>query len=316
MRFIASGSYGCVFKPHLPCQNKSKVHGTIGKVFKDDADQKTEVKIHNEIVTKVDPEQAFTLPILETCQVNASQITNSSSCDLIEDVDRHYQIISPDAGKSLDDIVSEKPLREAMFRNIFLAIEPLFKGLVSLVENGYIHQDIKLDNIMYHPTTKKIVLIDFGIARKINKHYQHPLSSILKADYPYFPPEYKLISKNYRTVDAFIGDVLNNYTFSITIAGKVVNIPVMLRTELSMDIDEELRSLWKNKEYVDAKKVDVYQLGLVLLMLWRAVKKKQALSLHSEGITSLIRNMINPDVRARMTAEQAYAAYKEIIASF
>ena len=52
--------------------------------------------------------------------------------------------------------------------NVFVLLERVFLQLNSLKDLGIIHADIKFDNIFYNIKTKKIKLIDFGVAVDLN----------------------------------------------------------------------------------------------------------------------------------------------------
>lgn len=306
MTFIASGSYGCVFKPHLPCKDKTHVKHAVGKVFADEEDFHQEMDMNNDVINRIDPDHEFTLPVLAACDV---QISNDQ-CELITNTHPRKQIIMSDGGHTLEHLIYNKHITMNKFVKVLRAFEPIFKGLVMIADHGYIHQDIKLENILYKKN--KLYLIDFGIASDIKTHYSQPFRSMLKADYLFFPPEYKLFTKKHKTFDSYISSVLRNFIFSISIAKKTARLTNVMLCELDIDIHEELRKMWLSKpipstEY--ARKVDTYQLGIVLLCLWRAVNNKK----HQDHIVSLIKGMVHPNVMERYTPEKSLDVYTKLI---
>lgn len=305
MPFVASGSYGCVFKPHLPCSTKQQFYNkSVGKVFEYKEDFAQEMTTIKNIINKVDPNHMFTLPMFAFCDVNTSRIAkrdHAEQCPLMTG-NTQKQLIIKDGGKSIDELITTKQITYATFRKLVALMVPICEGIIALNTFGYIHQDIKPDNILYDK--KKLYLIDFGIVSKITRHYSKPLRSIYKADYPYFPPEYKLYAKQYKHADEFIADVLQNFMFSMTIANQTLNVPVLMLKELGIDINEELMNLWNSKATPSAQhapKVDVYQMGLTLFFMWIAVRNKP----QNNKITQIIADMVHPNINKRITMNDA-----------
>jgi serine/threonine protein kinase len=314
MPFVASGSYGCVFKPHLPCDNTtSRIKGSVGKVFEDPRDFKLELKVIEDIIEKVDPNHEFTLPMLMSCDVNTSKIVkrdNISSCPLMTGL-KQKQLIIKDGGKSLDELISSKSITKTLFLKLVKLSLPIMKGIVKLGKHGYIHQDIKPDNILYDK--HKLHLIDFGIVSKLSTHYKKPLRTIYKADYPYFPPEYKLFSKTYKKADEFVADVLQNFMFTMTLAGHTLNIPSMMHQELGINFNDELLHLWNTTLIPSetlALKVDVYQMGMTLFFVWCAIKNKP----RDHKLKQIIAKMVHPNVIKRCTMEEAFNELSYVLA--
>ena len=78
MSFVAAGTYGCVFKPNLPCYkkiNKPKGSRTISKVFRSEKEADKEKAI-NDILNKIDPNSEFTIPLYDSCILAKEQIKN------------------------------------------------------------------------------------------------------------------------------------------------------------------------------------------------------------------------------------------------
>jgi hypothetical protein len=140
---------------------------------------------------------------------------------------------------------------------------------------------------------------------------------MLNADYPYFPPEYKCVYYRNKSVDFVISKYLDNFMFSIHIAGKVVNLPVAIQKYLGLDIDEEVRAMFaKMKKRVVSpppQVVDVYQLGLSIFMMWLAVRGGPP-NIH--GIKDMLRCMIHPNVYERCDPKSALQYYESVMSAF
>lgn len=321
MPFVASGSYGCVFRPHLRCVEKVVVsRGTIGKVFADEEEYEIEQHAQS-MVYKVDPRGEFTVTAQGACSTNPIKqrpTDNIAKCTLVDAAIPNKQIIYPNGGKSLDDIIFDKAITKRTFLKLLRAMGPIFKGLTLFKKHGIIHQDIKPDNIVYDGSHLR--LIDFGILSSMDTHYTSVGNKhMLSADYPYFPPEYKLIHYGTRRSSDYITSrYLDNFVFSLHIAGHVVNLPTILQRELDIDIDDEMRQMHAmlkqkqktNRTYDLSAFIDVYQLGLCVFMMWCAIPGKNK---NVPGLKNLLRNMIQPNVFKRATAAQAWQQYQGVV---
>jgi serine/threonine protein kinase len=317
MPFVASGSYGCVFRPHLKCKNKKEYKKAVGKVFEDDE----EFLIEKELLEKVqqlDPEHTFTLITLDTCDtnVNIRSSDNIQKCELMDmNIKKEYkQIIIDYGGKSLETMFIRNTSSPRAFLKIFHAIKPLFEGLVMLSKNKLLHQDIKPDNIMFNKN--KLYLIDFGILSSYDDIYVKG-NALLTADYPYFPPEYKLFNRKYKSPHHFQTQFLGNFLYTIFIGGRNVNLPILIEQYTDINYDHELTELYKTFDVTSSfkyiNKIDSYQLGISLFILFVSSNLHTRPTIESESIKKLITNMIQPNVLKRYTIQKAHEIYIEVI---
>lgn len=293
MPFIASGAYGCIFKPHLKCSNK-RYSGAVGKIFYEEKDHDYEKKVL-ERVNKLDPDHTFTLPLLDSCST-----TNSSleECNGINTSHSHMQLIMPYGGKGLD-IILKKNLSSSKFHKLFAAMEPLMNGLILLSNNKIVHQDIKLQNLLLKD--KVIYLIDFGI---METHRSVFKSSIIESNYPFFPPEYKYFAKKHKTMDIFIASFLENFLYSFKIAGKSYQLLHLIEDLLHVDMTKELKAI-RPQRLPD--RIDIYQTGIVFLLMYAAT------SYRNSFIEKFIWHLLHPDSTKRATPYEALKEYKEIL---
>lgn len=197
--FLAQGTYGCVFRPAYKCPApgsastskgpaRKTVPKTVAKVFSKRKNYEDEIDV-NDIITNVDPHGAFTLPIKEHCDIpnDMYPLGEMTKCSRhnFNSMNTVPQIVYPDGG--LDLSADHTP-----FEKIFVALEPVFKGLEALKAHKVVHQDIKPDNIVYDASTETCRLIDFGVSIHASNVFTDGNKRFLKHTYPFFPPEYKL----------------------------------------------------------------------------------------------------------------------------
>merc|ERR1711862_414305 len=97
--------------------------------------------------------------------------------DVLEDNQYIYLIMEYISGGELFDLVEQFPLgipeiiAKKILKQIFTAISHLHKLDIA-------HLDLKLENIMYNPTTETIKIIDFGYASRTDEKLQEYSGSI------------------------------------------------------------------------------------------------------------------------------------------
>jgi serine/threonine protein kinase len=337
MPFVASGAFGCVFKPHLKCKKTSnkpakKYPKAIGKVFENDEDFETEHAITS-MMQRLDKENKFTLPLLDTCDTN-SRVRKSDDveqCMLIDmNIRNEYkQIIMRYGGKSIDNFMFNKTLTYNRFINLLKLLEPILEGLVLLDKHGIVHQDIKPENIMY--IHNRLYLIDFGLLTNYPSLFSKE-NRIIHADYIYFPPEFKIYGKKYANAKEFISFVSDSLNMSPRVAGRSINFITEAYQVIDMDIEEELETFYKqyNKSKSKAKdllsfcrRIDIYQIGIVVFLAFLATKDNLALfeakrsskkTLVKQEVVTFIKSIMCPNPYKRPTAQEALKEYKKMIA--
>lgn len=98
--------------------------------------------------------------------------------DVIESPEAIHLFISRAAGIELFDHCENQPdghLTESECREI--AIQ-LLRCLAVLHAQGILHRDVKLDNLLYDPATKRLTLIDFGLATPCSGYIAEPTGAV------------------------------------------------------------------------------------------------------------------------------------------
>lgn len=251
MVLIGEGTYGKVYRPALPCRGKQIRGKYVGKVFEDDDEFKAEIKISHRI-NEINSRHIFTVPMYETCPEN-------------------LQILYKDGGMDLYDyIYDHKPTK---FKTIMKNMKFVCHGLKMLIDNKMVHQDIKLENLVFNGT--KLYLIDFGLMTSFAKVYKK--KEFLKFDYLPFPPEYKYaVFGDEKFKDVFLKHLKSHRIYR-------------LLKKIYPDYMNDLNAL----DSKDEKKIDIYSLGMVIIQLYQWYGKSNA------DVEALIRGMICFDPKKR-----------------
>lgn len=261
MVLIGEGTYGKVYRPPLPCKGKQIRGKYVGKVFEDDEEYKAEIKIANRI-HKINSGHAFSIPMYETCPEN-------------------LQILYNDGGMDLYDYIHEQKPNNFMI--LMENMKYVCDGLELLIQNELIHQDIKLENLVFNG--KKLYLIDFGLMSTFSKVYKQ--KEFLKFDYLPFPPEYKYAVYGDKFKDVFLKHLKSHRIFR-------------LMKKIYPTYMDDLNAL----DSTDVTKIDIYSLGIVLLQLYNWYGKTDL------NIEELIAGMICFDPKKRWTVERCSAYLK------
>lgn len=315
-KLLGSGSYGCVFMPHLQCKDKKVLKQAVGKVFDDNSNFEDELKKVQELQNVIDPYNTFTIPFLGFCDVGSQDI-ELQSCDIMhpsKHAKNYKQIMYKYAGISIHDYMTQNKGSINAFITLIKALEPILQGMHTLTQHSLVHGDIKPANIMVTKRRNKLVLIDFGFLSHTKDIFTKSRLNILMADYPYFPPEFK--AKYYHSqqgFDLFYEKVMRNFNANRKVARAMSTI-------LHINTKDDLERLFtrKNTTY-DATKVDVYSLGIVLLelFLWSGWAQKQYYrkvtnAVIRDKILELIRGMIHFDPLQRFNIDEVMLRYKDI----
>ena len=259
-KFLGNGVYGCVVKPaiennpHIDIyinQNFSKTNNnTVGKIFKREKDFVRELKI-SKFVNKIDPKSTFTVKMTSASKISKDILKCNEklrSCLKLNNNFNYYQIAYEYGGV---DLTHNFDLEYKQFLNVFTKF---IKGMVLLSKIGYVHWDIKSDNVLIKKN--KISLIDYGLMIKASELFNGEYN--LK-NHDYYPDEFRIAAKyidnniHLRDADAF--EKYTNY--------------ILERNNVSNDLKTFFVEI-KNKQFYEvftkeiALKGDVYAISFIL----------------------------------------------------
>jgi len=139
------------------------------------------------------------------------KIDSFHKCDLInKKTPTIYEIIYEYGGIDLFKLFNERNdlMEKIDINEFFKNFKNIIEGVKNINEKGYMHLDIKEENILYNHEIKKFSLIDFGLSAEYNNYFK--LDIELK--HVFIPSEFYIISKLYKKSKIYIDD-FNLYTF-------------------------------------------------------------------------------------------------------
>ncbi len=203
---VGEGTYGCVFKPSLKCQeNIGSYENKVSKVMIN-REANNELKEYISIAKIQGLEKyAITQPILCKPVIDDNFISSVSQCKntLIKNVyknkSHHSMLIYEDGGINITNFVVNifKKVQERDQHYFLTSLITLLDGLLFFKAKNILHRDIKADNIVYNINTGKIKYIDFGLMIKMSRAITLSKQSkdSMAVDHSYWPPEN--ICRNY-----------------------------------------------------------------------------------------------------------------------
>jgi len=351
---IGQGTYGCVFRPALPCKKNTRNRpGQISKLM-NARDAEEELK-QRDLFRSVDPTQKYFLYPFEICdpKLPFDKKNRVNDCSVPITVRKILQ--SLDGGESIQNIDVDR----ADYPALFQSISNLFEGLEKAHAKDIVHNDIKPDNIVVTkmPDGKfNSRFIDFGISFKwddldeLSKNKKTPFTrnekghSVFDLQYLYWSIEVHFTNPHPVDKKKLI------YDFYKKTIERFKNIPYRMfykkvpgaeREKAVIDVDYltwlegKLESLTPTQKYKYIfEKGDVYSLGRTLSQIFYdrfgmrdegmsephiqtdfnplKLKATQSVRFANDVATPyylLVRGMMNPDIRARLTIKQAAKMY-------
>ena len=306
-KYIDEGSYGCVIKPAIECSNlKIKRRNTIAKLFKEKKYYLGEIKNYNKI-SNILKDKNLIVNLKSYCKKKISEYDKVTYKKCLETFNGDseqiiYQIIYEYGGINLWFLFSNYNIT---FKKVFLSLDNIFKTIIILNKNNYLHQDIRPPNILYLKNSVK--LIDYGLLIKRNEFNDYLLFHKKKENYQY-PPE--LNSKNYYSLYEYImskstnkmNDNNNKYMNYIYISLKKI-------------VKDYYNSNTTNNK-IDLGKHDIYMFGIVLLDILVDSIRLNKLNLNLNNlklIFKFITKIIDTNTANRYSPEKAYTVYKKIV---
>lgn len=335
---IDQGTYGCVFKPPFKCRDEVKRKKDYVSKLSTRGETNREYK-NTERIHKIDPMHVFTLPKPKLCQFHEEHLNEIEleKCKVFnKDSYKNYKFLQyKDAGVSLDSIVKYKLLNTESQQHIFFnKFKTIVYGLYQMNKNKFYHMDIKSGNIMVQPDDLTMKYIDFGLSgymKDIMKQYSIFLSGYFIYPYELILCHPKVFDYVKQTGKISTKDFMDLYNARNNYGRKVIDKHFIKNGSLyTSTLEKELLQKYVKDiqlhSYDDftrrvIEKVDVFSLGIVLLFSY-VYSNKHRLDLKQQDAKSspllkslyiLIKGMLEPYYKNRMTAKQVYDYYMKNI---
>lgn len=171
---ISEGGFGCVYYPEINCQgNTIKNTNYISKIQKKDISSDIE-EYNGRIIQKIYNYKLFYAPVIEQCPIELSRLKQGDiqECNIFKKKGINKQFILQKIpyikGKSFLDYFFNKNnyyhnKKQETLMTLYDSFPYLLISIQKLYQQGFIHYDIKKENIMYDTERNIPIIIDFGL---------------------------------------------------------------------------------------------------------------------------------------------------------
>lgn len=177
---ISEGGFGCVYYPEINCKGETIPNTKfISKIQKQDINSDIEFS-NGKIIKKIKDYELFYAPVIEQCPIELSKLKEGDiiQCEIFKTkgIDKKYilQKINYIKGQSFFDVFFKEKSYHNEKQNALLTLYETFPYLLlaiqKLYSNGFIHYDIKKENIMFDEERNIPIIIDFGLSFHFPTH--------------------------------------------------------------------------------------------------------------------------------------------------
>ena len=337
MPYIAEGTYGCGFFPHLECTNKTTIKDAMGKIYSNPVSFEEEKDISQYIQKIIDPANTFTIPYYDSCETNIAQARETDNVNRCSHTALLRRTGIPETEQLMFRYggVDLKKLTEnfAAYTNLYIddfipLLVPLVSGIITLHKHKYVHCDIKPPNILYDDKKGQLYLIDFGMLTKSSEIGQQ--THMISFAYPYYPPEFKVYHYINEQVHPNLmpGKVSTNFQYYdqkkwFEFLSSFCNIEDNLMTVMKSFVPQVMKDPSKFQQDFEqhfVNKTDIYSLGISFLEICFILNQEGLLkvrnkSLFNDFMITIIPTMINYDPYKRAYPKDVLAALTKLLES-
>lgn len=329
--YLGKGMYGCVFRPPIKCQQKLKniktteKNNLIGKVFKENPRMTQEYNMVM-VIKNIDPNHLFTLQVYGHCHINKTDYEKnkaSSNCDVVYNKNKSdTQIVYEYGGVDLKKLPHKKTYIMDVLRRLIYIVE----GLKTLYNNDLMHNDVKLQNLVYSTSNKKLALIDFGLAiHKNDLTWSLPFDWYFKVYKPHAPDfhivdlmhryhqDNKAFDERLTWTVAYVNFIsqLSPYKYSYLLDNKTnkKHFKNLFNLYKSAYVRHKQEGL--EKVFDDSKsKADIYSIGIALFDLYSSYNNLLS-SNDNQILKKLIAKLTIFDYRKRSSFDQTIILFRK-----
>jgi len=349
-KVIGQGTYGCVLKPSLKCENKpdQNYDNKVSKILWR-GDAKKEIGEYKK-VDKADKDKEFYLGKPDICELDKLTGVNRiavDSCkigrDVLAKLNNYNLIVMEDGGDNLLNYGkkiakwSKSEMSTELCEKFLLETLRLFSGLVHFEKHGLVHHDLKPENIVYNELKTRLNFIDFGLMASRKKILTDANASKYRWNIFHwsFPWELQILNSNYFKIvnpQTLLNSVktgilskdsankyhVNSDYFFYYVYNKHPNIPYNdLCIKYVDDFELTLKTDMINMGYEkfldkSVRTIDVFGTGIALKS-WLNCAYKYLDPLQFMQLDLLFNNMISGRLSTRLLPEDALHAYETFL---
>ena len=288
-----------------------------------------------EILASIDPRQKYFIYPQSYCDVKYGDFIKRSGafkCTTLSPSDQTLRMLKmQNGGIPLDTFVRRNAIEPVDFLRL---LRNVVEGANKLRLNGWVHHDLKFNNILVDPKTNECKIIDFGLMIPLKKAFTE--NAYIRSRYWLHPPEYRfyvhLTKNNWETpnehqIRLLMSDdiKINDHKFSsedkATMRHLLTNTPMFAYCEYENALMSFFKQVHGKKteqqkqNYFEsfASKIDVYSLGIDMLYLSSYLKYAKTSKQDYEDFMSLVKNMIHPNPAKRLTLPNVLKRIDKII---
>jgi hypothetical protein len=333
---LGKGAFGCVTEPSLKCAEEKPDGWYDGKVSKVVKDVKSAEKEFDEAfaVAAIDKHSRYTLPPPTMCLSDPGNAPFIERCGmgvfynekgLLQDLPL---LITENGGFDLFTLAATPPANWSPVKMdaFWVSCIPLFEGLVDFVEKGKVHQDVKVENILFNPKNGKVIFIDFGLMEDTgelvrnfkgkqilptkNPQTRFPLDFLIYTEENYAKKKERYTAKN-------LPKEFFEYVFPWGPAAERVAYSARRKLWFAQEAetfanDDTPFQTFKEKS---VQTIDLYGLGTALLTLCNFLAPFEG-RVPFEPLMDFLYRCITPNVDARYTAAEALPEYKRFLSEY
>lgn len=344
---IGRGSYGCVHKPPMKCNNNTRRSKDDVSKLMTDSNAEKEMK-EFKLIGLADKEEKIYLGKPKKCKVDRilSNIQSISKCAGMfkpEDMDNYSLLVMKYGGQNLEQFGNEvltwrkTPENCDKIELFWLECVRLFYGLKLFHDTDIVHHDLKQQNIVYDQNTNRINYIDFGFMIKKstiiklaershyewgnNHHWSFPMENVYWNKRNYMmalnninqsdtTDEYKEFANSITTACGYYFTSIFPLKLSQEMRSNLISKTIAASFEnlLGAEKDEYDRFIDKS---IDT--FDTYGVGFALLYVLNRSKHLLSIAFAAMLYDMFTIDMINPRVFLRLTPDQLLAKYENIL---
>lgn len=322
--YIAEGSYGCVFDGHLKCLGEDKgvapspapqeTEKDILKIFDDDGHLQKEW-VFAKSLASIDPDQRYFYYSTSRCVTdigNIQKMDGIGQCKLLSSMVKTLPkahrigfLKMPNGGMPMHTAIMHHKLGVG---DVLRALLPVLEGIKRLNKAGFLHHDLKYDNILYRHPTKECRIIDFSLVIEKKDAYDRTKNTMMKQAYWVHPPEYGVIYSNKRDHKTFLTFLKSCY-WQLTTDKSFLHLFVDYVWPLPELEEAYLQDVKIRKTYVD--RIDVYSFGLTVFVYM--IHLQLPPSAWPKGLRECIRGMTHPNPSKRWTLKKVETCFTKML---